>query len=119
MQMLIDLMLQEWIADRAEADHIILHINRGRGLKLYQFDLELEASTKLLELEKEFPEDNIVLVGAQNLEEVKSAFRNYFNDVREFVRLMVEAQTALDPEAHEAAMKKFTEMQPVGRISEA
>jgi hypothetical protein len=39
MQMLIDLMLQEWIADRVEADHIILHINRKDGLKLYQFDL--------------------------------------------------------------------------------
>ena len=107
MQMLIDLMINEWIADHAEADHIILHVNKEKGFKLYQFDLELEASTKLLELEKEFPEDNIVLVGAQSVEEIKSAFRNYFNDVRDFLNMMVKAYETLDPETHAARMNKF------------
>jgi putative GTP pyrophosphokinase len=107
MQMLLDLMFNEWLADRVEADHIILRTSKKDGFKLYQFDLELEASAKLLELEKEFPEDNIVLVGAQTVEEVKSAFRNYFNDVRDFLNLMVKAYEALDPETHAARMKKF------------
>lgn len=102
MQMLLDLVINEWIGDQVEADHIILHITEKAEFKLYQFDLELEASTKLLELEKEFPDDNIVLVGAQSIEEIKSAFRNYFNDVNEFVRLMVEARKMLDPEADAA-----------------
>jgi hypothetical protein len=98
MEMLLDLVIQDWIGDRAEADHIIFHITEKDGFKLYQFDLELEASTRLLELEKEFPEDNIVLVGAQSVEELQSAFRNYFNDVNEFMRLMVKARAFLDPE---------------------
>jgi putative GTP pyrophosphokinase len=106
MQMLINLMINEFIADQVEADHIILRINKEDGLKLYQFHLELEAAAKLLELEKEFPEDNIVLVGAQTVEEVKSAFRNYFNDVREFLNLMLAAEELLDPEAHTAITGK-------------
>jgi putative GTP pyrophosphokinase len=91
MNMLVNLAIHEWIGDRAESDHIILQITKGKELKLHQFDLELEASKRLLELEKEFPEDDIVLVGAQTVEEVISAFRNYFNDVREFIRLITEA----------------------------
>jgi len=104
MQMLLNLVLNDWIAERVEADHIILRLNKKEGFKLYQFDLELEASAKLLELEKEFPEDNIVLVGARNVEEVKSAFRNYFNDVRDFLSMMVKAHETLDPETHSAMM---------------
>lgn len=114
MQMLIDLIINEWMADQAKSDHIILHISKKAEFKLYQFDLELEASTKLLELEKEFPEDNIVLVGAQNLEEVKSAFRNYFNDVREFINLMINAEEKLDPEGHAAMMDKIQKKRTQG-----
>lgn len=55
---------------------------------LHPFDLELEASTSLLELEKMFPDDDIVLVGADSIAEVTSAFRNYFRDVRDFLQLM-------------------------------
>jgi ppGpp synthetase/RelA/SpoT-type nucleotidyltranferase len=95
MEMLIDLTIHEWIGNRMKSDHIILQMTKDKKLKLHQFDLELEASTKLLELEKEFPEDDVVLVGAQTVEEVISAFRNYFNDVREFMRLMAEARRKL------------------------
>jgi ppGpp synthetase/RelA/SpoT-type nucleotidyltranferase len=102
MQTLLDLVINEWIADRVEANHIILRINKMEGFKLYQFDLELEAATKLLELEKEFPEDNIVLVGAQSVEELKSAFRNYFNDVKDFINLIASAEKIVDPEAFDA-----------------
>jgi ppGpp synthetase/RelA/SpoT-type nucleotidyltranferase len=104
MQMLVDLVINDWVAERLKADHVILRMNKEEGFKLYQFDLELEASTKLLELEKEFPEDNIVLVGAQSVEELKSAFRNYFNDVNDFINLMMKAEQFLDPEAHAALL---------------
>jgi putative GTP pyrophosphokinase len=107
MQMLVDLKINEWMADQATSDHVILHIGAKGEFKLYQFDLELEASTKLLELEKEFPKDNIVLVGAQSLEEVKSAFRNYFNEVGEFIALILRAEEILDPEDHTAMMDKI------------
>jgi putative GTP pyrophosphokinase len=107
MHMLINLVINDWVGDHIEADHIILHIGKTVGFKLYQFDLELEASTKLLELEKEFPEDNIVLVGARNVEEIKSAFRNYFNDVRDFISMMLRAYEILDPETHIAKMAQY------------
>lgn len=99
MDTLLNIVIHEWIGHRATADHVILHIPEEGQFKLYEFDLELEASAKLLELEKAFPKDNIVLVGARTIEEVKSAFRNYFNDVNEFMRLMVEARLKLIPES--------------------
>ena len=104
MQMLVHLVVNDWVGDQIKADHIILHIGKTVGFKLYQFDLELEASAKLLELEKEFPDDNIVLVGARDVAEIKSAFRNYFNDVRDFLSMMVRAYQLLDPETHAAQM---------------
>lgn len=104
MHTLVDLVINDWVGDQIEADHIILRISKKDGFKLYQFDLELEASSRLLELEKEFPDDNIVLVGARNVEEVKSAFRNYFNDVSDFISMMVRAYEILDPETHVAMM---------------
>jgi putative GTP pyrophosphokinase len=107
MEMLIDLMIDEFLADQAKADHIILQVTSKGKFLLHQFDLELEAQTKLLELEKAFPDDNVVLVGARTLEEVKSAFRNYFNDVREFINLMVKATEILAP----AKVKQMIEKQ--------
>lgn len=107
MQTLVNLVINDWVGDRIEADHIILRISKKDGFRLYQFDLELEASSKLLELEKEFPEDNIVLVGARSVEEMKSAFRNYFNDVKDFVSMMVRAYEKLDPETHNAMMAQY------------
>ena len=98
MQMLVDLAVQEWIGNNMESDHIILQVQKRGGLKLHQFDLELEASTRLLELEKEFPEDDIVLVGARSVAEVTSAFRNYFSDVREFLSLMIKARERIASE---------------------
>jgi GTP pyrophosphokinase len=100
MRMLVDLTIHEWIGYRmdSKSDHVILQISKkGKALQLHQLDLELEASTRLLELEKQFPEDDIVLVGARTVAEVTSAFRNYFNDVREFMDLMIKARERLAP----------------------
>lgn len=44
-----------------------------------------EANSRLYELEKEFPEDNIVLVKADNINDIKTIFRNYFADSKAFV----------------------------------
>jgi putative GTP pyrophosphokinase len=99
MGMLADLFISEWIGNYLESDHVILQITKDKVFKLYQFDLELEASTRLLELEKEFPEDDIVLVGARTVEEIASAFRNYFHDVNEFMDLMLKAVRRLSPGA--------------------
>jgi putative GTP pyrophosphokinase len=98
MNMLARLAVNEWIGKVMEgASHIILQITKAGKLQLHQFDLELEASTRLLELEREFPKDDIVLVGAETIEEITSAFRNYFHDVREFLDLMIKARARLAP----------------------
>lgn len=44
-----------------------------------------EANSRLYELEKEFPDDNIVLVKADNINDIKNIFRNYFTDSKAFV----------------------------------
>jgi ppGpp synthetase/RelA/SpoT-type nucleotidyltranferase len=109
MESLINLSIHEWIGNQMESDHIILQVTKDKEFKLHQFDLELEASKRLLELEKEFPEDDIVLVGARNVEEVTSAFRNYFNDVREFMRLMFAADKFLDPKRETVELSAIAE----------
>lgn len=95
MSMLVSIAVHKWIGDQLKSDQVILHLTSDLDFRLYQYDLELEAANKLIELEREFPEDDIVLVGARSVEEVTSAFRNYFNDVREFMRLMLEARAQL------------------------
>ena len=93
--MLVKLAAAKWIDDQARSKHVILQLNKGEGLKLHPFDLELEASTTLLELEKQFPEDDIVLVGADTVAEITSAFRNYFRDVGDFLHLMRSGRAEL------------------------
>lgn len=49
-----------------------------------------EALRALFQLEKEHPGKDIVLVRADSSEEVRFAFKNYFSDARDFVRLIEE-----------------------------
>lgn len=50
-----------------------------------------DALRALFDLEKQMPDKDIVLVRADSSEEVRLAFRNYFSDAREFIRLIDEA----------------------------
>jgi putative GTP pyrophosphokinase len=50
-----------------------------------------DALRALFTLEKQMPESDIVLVRADSSEEVRLAFRNYFSDAREFIRLIDSA----------------------------
>ncbi len=49
-----------------------------------------EALRALFQLEKELPGKDIVLVRADSSEEVRFAFKNYFSDAQDFVRLVEE-----------------------------
>ena len=49
-----------------------------------------DALRALFELEKENPGRDIVLVRAASSEEVRIAFRNYFSDAHEFIRMIDE-----------------------------
>ena len=94
MSQLLNLAAYEWIDDQARSKRVILQLTKD-GLKLHPFDLELEASAALLEFEKNFPKDDIVLVGADSVAEMTSAFRNYFSDVRDFLQLMDRSKQEL------------------------
>jgi ppGpp synthetase/RelA/SpoT-type nucleotidyltranferase len=86
----------QWLDDHPNPKHVILHLAKDKeDVQLHQFDLELEASAALLELEKAYPQDDIVLVGAETAAEVKSAFRNYFKDVGDFLKLMSKGRVDL------------------------
>jgi putative GTP pyrophosphokinase len=49
-----------------------------------------DATAALFRLEKDNPDDDIVLVAGDTLKAIRSAYRNYFSDVSEFIRYMEE-----------------------------
>lgn len=73
----------------------ILIFSAEGDLEVRSFRDATDALRALFELEKEMPDRDIVLVRADTSDEVRLAFRNYFKDAREFVRLVDAACTAL------------------------
>jgi len=49
----------------------------------------------LFELEREMPDRDIVLVRADTGDEVRIAFRNYFSDARDFIKLVEDGYAKL------------------------
>jgi ppGpp synthetase/RelA/SpoT-type nucleotidyltranferase len=66
----------------------ILIVSKSGELDVRTFRDAPEALRTLFELEKESGESDIVLVRADTSEEVRLAFRNYFSDARDFIRLV-------------------------------
>lgn len=54
-----------------------------------------DALRALFELEKEMPDRDIVLVRADTSDEIRIAFRNYFSDARDFIKLVEDGCTKL------------------------
>ena len=54
-----------------------------------------DALRALFELEKQMPERDIVLVRADTSDEVRIAFRNYFSDARDFIKLVDDGCTLM------------------------
>jgi len=80
--------LHEAKSDISDKKNTILIFTPSGELRVKSFRDATDALRELFELEKRMPENDIVLVRADSSEEVRTAFRNYFNDAREFVRLM-------------------------------
>ena len=57
-------------------------------LEIREFRDAPDALRALFELEKQMPEHDIVLVRADTSDEVRIAFRNYFSDARDFIKLV-------------------------------
>lgn len=79
-------------ADKAvtERKNAILIFSGGRELDVRTFRDATDALRSLFELEKEFPNSDVVLVRADTSDDVRLAFRNYFSDAREFIQLVDE-----------------------------
>ena len=74
--------------DVSDKRNSILIFSKEGELEVRNFRDATDALRTLFELEKGMPEKDIVLVRADTSEEVRLAFRNYFTDAREFVRLV-------------------------------
>jgi ppGpp synthetase/RelA/SpoT-type nucleotidyltranferase len=65
-------------------------------LETLSYRSESDALRELFRLEKENPSLDVVLVKADTSEEIRMAFRNYFSDAKEFVRLLSQAMEELE-----------------------
>jgi len=77
-------------ADRAVSTNrnAILIFSEGRPLEVKYYRHAPDALRALFELEKKMPDRDIVLVRADTSDEVRLAFKNYFSDARDFIRLV-------------------------------
>jgi hypothetical protein len=82
-------------SDVTDKRNSILIFSPDGDLEVKSFRDATDALRALFVLEKQMPDRDIVLVRADTSEEVRLAFRNYFKDAREFVRLVDHACTSL------------------------
>jgi ppGpp synthetase/RelA/SpoT-type nucleotidyltranferase len=73
------------VSDKRNA---ILIFSKSGALEVRAFRDATDALRELFLLEKEMPEQDIVLVRADTSDDVRLAFRNYFSDARDFIRLV-------------------------------
>jgi len=85
---------------------ILIFSDKGE-LEVKSFRDATDALRALFLLEEEMPHNDIVLVRADSSDEVRLAFRNYFSDAREFVRLIDAACAKL---SGHSAPKSFKEL---------
>ena len=81
--------------DVSDKRNAILIFSGTGELEVRAFRDAPDALRALFDLEKQFPDRDIVLVRADTSEEVRLAFRNYFSDARDFIRLLEDGCTKL------------------------
>lgn len=75
--------------DHTKKNNIVLVFEAGGILKAHTFAEPARAVEMYFELEKASDKgDDIVLVRADSNESIRNAYRNYFSDAREFIRLV-------------------------------
>ena len=84
-------------ADRAVSTNrnSILIFSEGQPLEVKTYRDAPEALRALFQLEKQMPDRDIVLVRADTSDEVRLAFRNYFSDAKDFIRLVEDGCSKL------------------------
>ncbi len=78
-----------------EKRNAILMFSFEGDLQIRTYRDSTEALRSLFELEKQFPNYDIVLVRADTTKDVRLAFRNYFSDAREFIKLLERGSALL------------------------
>lgn len=73
----------------------ILVFKPNGELDVFSYRDSTEALDDLFRLENENPDLDIVLVKADTSEEIRMAFKNYFSDAKDFVRLLTQAKKIL------------------------
>jgi putative GTP pyrophosphokinase len=92
--------------------NIILQFSEADRLTIHQIANEKSATDEYFRLEKDNPDDDIVLVNADSFAEIRSAYRNYFSDPQEFLRYLHEGCVALGGKGiHEEEAEGDTQMQ--------
>lgn len=91
-------------SDISDKKNSILIFDPSGELTIRSFRDATDALRELFELEKEMPGKDIVLVRADSSDEVRTAFRNYFTDAREFVRLLDAGRAKLS--GHDGGARK-------------
>jgi hypothetical protein len=82
-------------AEVSENKNTILVFGGTRELEVLTYRDATEALRSLFELEKSQPGRDIVLVRADSSDQVRLAFRNYFNDARDFIKYVDRGCTKL------------------------
>lgn len=100
-------------SDISEKKNSILIFDPSGALDIRSFRDATDALRELFELERQMPGKDIVLVRADSSEEVRTAFRNYFNDATEFVRLLDSGCATLS--GHDGSARRHTKRQRTRR----
>lgn len=81
---------------KSRKKNAILIFSALNELTIKTYESAPEALRELYKLEKEMPGSDIVLVRADTNDEIRLAYKNYFSDAHDFLRLIDEACRALD-----------------------
>jgi len=85
---------------------ILIFSDKG-ALEVRSFRDATDALRALFILEEQMPHNDIVLVRADSSKEVRLAFRNYFSDAREFIRLIDNACAKLSGHTSSKRVRKI------------
>ena len=94
--------------------NVILMFSENEQLEVKTYRDAPSALRALFDLEKDNPSRDIVLVRAGSSEEVRVAFRNYFSDAQEFLRMIDEGCQKLSGHRIYADTERFDEIVSLG-----
>ncbi|MFO0014887.1 MAG: RelA/SpoT domain-containing protein [Planctomycetota bacterium] len=86
---------------------ILLITSEGK-LEVRSYKDATKAIQMLFDLEEERPGADVVLVRAETSEEIRLAFRNYFSDATDFVRMVSEACTRMSSKSRKSGTNRRT-----------